>query len=212
MNQGSPRVFASRLQLAIVVLVGLVVGAAAALALLPQARERLLPAAGMRSVGQALIGGPFTLTDHKGRRVTDQEFRGRTMLVFFGFTFCPDVCPTALQVASEALNKLGPKADRFVPLFISVDPERDTPAQLASYVESFHPQLIGLTGTQAEIDAVVKAYRVYVKRVSDPKSSAGYTFDHTSLIYVMGPDGAYRTHFTHTTNADAMAERLARLL
>jgi protein SCO1/2 len=203
---------AARLQLAIVVVAGLVVGAVAALAFLPQARERLLPAAGMRSVGQALIGGPFTLTDHKGRRVTDRDFRGRYMLIYFGFTFCPDVCPSALQVMSEALNKLGPKADRFVPIFISVDPERDTPSQLASYVESFHPRLMGLTGTPEEIDAVVKAYRVYVRKVPDPKSTAGYTFDHTSLIYVMGPDGSYRTHFAHTTDADTMAERLARLL
>jgi protein SCO1/2 len=195
-----------------VVVAGLVVGAVAALAFLPQARERLLPAAGMRSVGQALIGGPFTLTDHKGRRVTDRDFRGRYMLIYFGFTFCPDVCPSALQVMSEALNKLGPKADRFVPIFISVDPERDTPSQLASYVESFHPRLMGLTGTPEEIDAVVKAYRVYVRKVPDPKSTAGYTFDHTSLIYVMGPDGSYRTHFAHTTDADTMAERLARLL
>jgi cytochrome oxidase Cu insertion factor (SCO1/SenC/PrrC family) len=209
---GTPRVLASRSATILVVVAGLVVGAAAALAVFPQARERLLPAAGVKVIGQALVGGPFTLTDHKGRRVTDQDFRGRHMLVFFGFTLCPDVCPTALQVASEALNKLGPKAERFVPIFISVDPERDTPSQLASYVESFHPQLIGLTGSQPEIDAVVKAYRVYVRRVEDPKSSAGYTFDHTSLIYVMGSDGGYRTHFTHTTNAGAMAERLARLL
>jgi cytochrome oxidase Cu insertion factor (SCO1/SenC/PrrC family) len=205
-------VLASRYTTALVVIAGLLVGAAVALAVFPQARERLLPTAGIKVMGQALVGGPFTLTDHKGRRVTDQDFRGRFMLVFFGFTFCPDVCPTALQVASEALNKLGPKADRFVPIFISIDPERDTPAQLASYVESFHPQLVGLTGSRAEIDAAVKAYRVYVRRVEDPKSTAGYTFDHTSLIYVMGPDGAYRTHFTHTTNADAMAERLAKLL
>jgi cytochrome oxidase Cu insertion factor (SCO1/SenC/PrrC family) len=202
----------ARIQLAVVLLTGLVVGAVIALAVFPQARERLLPAAGMPSVGQALIGGPFKLTDHKGRRVTEQDFRGRYMLVYFGFTFCPDVCPTALQVEAEALNKLGPKAERFVPIFISVDPERDTPAQLASYVESFHPQLIGMTGTQEEIDAVAKAYRVYMRKVADPKSTAGYTFDHTSLIYVMGPDGTYRTHFTHTTNADAMAERLAKLL
>ena len=202
----------SRLTTLLVVIAGLAVGGAAALAVFPQARERLLPAAGVKVIGQALVGGPFTLTDHKGRRVTEQDFRGRHMLVFFGFTLCPDVCPTALQVASEALNKLGPKAEQFVPILISIDPERDTPSQLASYVESFHPRLIGLTGSQAEIDAVVKAYRVYVRRAEDPKSSAGYTFDHTSLIYVMGPDGAYRTHFTHTTNADAMAERLARLL
>ena len=203
---------ANRLTLVLVVLTGLGVGAVTALAVFPEARARLMPAAGVKVMGQALIGGPFTLTDHTGKRVTDQDFRGRSMLVLFGFTFCPDVCPSALQVMSAALDRLGPKADRFVPILITVDPERDTPVQLASYVQSFHPRLVGLTGTPAEIDAVVKAYRVYVRKVADPKSSAGYSIDHTSLIYVMGPDGAYVTHFAHTTNADAMAERLAKLL
>jgi protein SCO1/2 len=197
----------------LVVLAGLAVGAGAALAVFPEARQRLLPASSpVKVVGQALIGGAFTLTDHNGKRVTAEDFRGRYMLVFFGFTFCPDVCPSALQVVSAALDKLGAKADRFVPVLITVDPGRDTPAQLAGYVQSFHPRMVGLTGSQAEIDAVVKAYRVFVRRVDDPKSSAGYSFDHTSLIYVMGPDGTYRTHFSHTTNVDAMAERLARLL
>jgi len=196
----------------LVVVIGLMVGAVTALTVFPQARARLMPASGVRVVGQALVGGPFTLTDHTGKRVTDRDFRGRYMIVFFGFTFCPDVCPSALQVISAALDKLGPKADRFVPILITVDPERDTPMQLASYVQSFHPRLLGLTGTPAEIDAVVKAYRVYVKKVPDPKSTAGYSIDHTSLIYVMGPDGAYRTHFTHSTDVDAMAGRLAKLL
>ena len=199
-------------KLLLYVMAGLVVGGITALAVFPEARARLMPTAGVKMVGQALIGGPFTLTDHTGKRVTDQDFRGRTTLVLFGFTFCPDVCPSALQVVSAALDKLGPQADRFVPILITVDPERDGPAELSAYVQSFHPRLVGLTGTPADIDAVVKAYRVYVKKVADPKSSAGYTIDHTSLIYVMGPDGTYRTHFAHTTNADAMAERLAKLL
>jgi protein SCO1/2 len=201
-----------RLRLLLFILAGLAVGGVAALAVFPAARERLLPAVTIHSAGQALIGGPFTLTDHTGKRVTDQDFRGRFMLVFFGFTFCPDVCPTALQVMSEALDKLGPKAERFIPVLITVDPERDSPAQLASYVKSFHPRLVGLTGSPAEIEAVTKAYRVYVKKVPDPKSTAGYTLDHSAIIYVMGPDGTYRTHFTHTTNVDALADRLARLL
>lgn len=209
---GCVTLIATRLRLVLFVVAGLFVGAAAALAILPQARERLLPAANVKVMGQALIGGPFALTDHTGKRVTDQDFRGRYMLVFFGFTFCPDVCPTALQVISAALDKLGPSAERFVPVLISVDPERDTPAQLALYVQSFHPRLAGLTGTPAEIEAAVKAYRVYVKKVADAKSTAGYTVDHSSIIYVMGPDGAYRTHFLHTTNVDAMADRLAKLL
>jgi protein SCO1/2 len=104
-----------RLRLALFVLAGLAVGAAAAVAVLPQVRERVLPAVNMPSVGQALVGGPFSLTDHTGRRVTDKDFRGRFMLVFFGFTFCPDVCPTGLQVIAAAIDKLGAKADRLVP-------------------------------------------------------------------------------------------------
>lgn len=203
---------AQTLRLVLYVLTGLIVGGTVALAVFPEARARLMPAAGVKVVGQALIGGPFALTDHTGKRVTDQDFRGRYTLVLFGFTFCPDICPSALQVMSAALDRLGPKADRFVPILITVDPERDTPVQLASYVQSFHPRLVGLTGSPAEIDAAVKAYRVYVRKVADPKSTAGYSIDHTSLIYVMGPDGAYVTHFAHTTNADAMAERLAKLL
>ena len=115
----------------------------AAFALFPAARERLLPSINVRSMGQALVGGPFTLTDHTGKRVTDRDFRGKFLLVFFGFTNCPDVCPTALQVMAAALDKLGPKAERIVPVLDQVDPERDTPAQLASYVASFHPRLVG---------------------------------------------------------------------
>jgi protein SCO1/2 len=194
------------------ILAGFAVGGLAALLLFPAAREKLLPGGNVRALGQALIGGPFSLTDHTGKRVTDRDFRGRYMLVFFGFTFCPDVCPSGLQTIAAALDKLGPKAKEITPLFITVDPERDTPAQLATYVESFHPRLVGLTGTPAEIDAVIKAYRVYAKKVVDPKSTAGYTFDHSTFIYVMGPDGAYRTHFTHATSVDVMAERLAKLL
>jgi len=203
---------ASRLRLALYIFTGFVVGGVIALAVLPEARARLFPAATLKTMGQALVGGPFTLIDHTGRRVTDQDFRGRFMMVFFGFTFCPDVCPTALQVMAAALDKIGPKAEQITPVLITVDPERDTPEQMAMYVKSFHPRLVGLTGSPEEIAAVAKAYRAYFKRVPDPKSSGGYTMDHSAIIYVMGPDGAFRTHFTYTVNADAMAERLTKLL
>jgi protein SCO1/2 len=200
------------LRLALYIFAGFWFGALAAFTLFPAARERLLPSINVRSAGQALVGGPFTLIDHTGKRVTDQDFRGKFLLVFFGFTNCPDVCPTALQVMAAALDKLGPNAARITPVLISVDPAHDTPAVLATYVASFHPRLVGLTGSQAEIDAVAKAYRVYVKKVPDPKSTAGYTMDHSSIIYVMGPDGSYRAHFTHATSPDVMAERLSGLL
>ena len=159
------------------------------------------------------MGGPFTLTDQTGKRVTDQDFRGKFMLVFFGFTNCPDVCPTALQVMAAALDKLGASAERITPVLISVDPEHDTPALLAMLRgELPSPPRRAHRLAAPEIDAVAKAYRVYVKKVPDPKSTAGYTMDHSSIIYVMGPDGTYRAHFTHATSPDAMAERLAGML
>jgi cytochrome oxidase Cu insertion factor (SCO1/SenC/PrrC family) len=200
-----------RARIALYVLAGLAVGAILAVAVLPATRERLLPVK-MQSAGRALVGGPFTLTDHTGKQVTDKDFRGRTMVVVFGFTFCPDICPTELQLISAVLDKLGPKAKDVVPLFITIDPERDTPEQLASYVKSFHPRLLGLTGTQQEIEAAAKAYRVYFKKVADPKSTAGYTMDHSAFIYVMGPDGAYQAHFTPGTSVATLADRLGELL
>lgn len=192
-------------------LVGLLGGAAAAVLLFPGALERLQPAQ-VATIGKPAVGGPFTLTDHTGKTVTDQTYRGKYMLVYFGFTFCPDVCPTGLQVMSAALEQLGPKADQIQPIFITVDPERDTPEQLAQYVSSFHPRLIGLTGTPQQIQAAAKAYRVYYQKVKDEKSTAEYTIDHTSIIYLMDPQGNFVTHFTHATPAAAMAEQIAKVL
>lgn len=201
-----------RARMPILIAGGLVLGICLGLLIVPGALERLLPKGGVRSIGQATVGGPFTLTDHKGRRVSSQDFQGKFMLVFFGFTFCPDVCPTALQVSSAALDKLGAKAERVVPVFITIDPERDTPEAMERYVASFHPRMVGLTGSQGEIDAVARAYRVYYRKVKDERSSAGYTMDHSSIVYLMGPDGAFVTHFTHTTSADTMAAGLGRHL
>ena len=200
----------TRSSFALLALGGLLIGGIAALLALPGVRQTV--SSPTVSVGKALVGGPFSLVDHTGKRVTDADFRGRPMLVMFGFTFCPDVCPSGLQVMAAALDKLGAKGQQVAPLFISVDPERDTPAQLAQYVASFHPRLIGLTGSQAEVDAAAKAYHVYYKKVRDEKSSAAYTIDHTALIYLMGPDGAYIAHFTQATGVDTMAERMAKLL
>jgi protein SCO1/2 len=201
-----------RLKLPVLIGGGLLLGICLGLLLVPGALDRIVPKGAVRSIGEATVGGPFTLTDHTGRRVTDQEWRGNYMLVFFGFTFCPDVCPTALQVSAAALDKLGAKAQRVVPLFISVDHERDTPEMLARYVASFHPKLVGLTGTAEEITAVARAYRVYYKKAKDEKSAAGYTIDHSSIVYLMGPDGKFVTHFTHTTSPDAMAAGIERQL
>lgn len=187
-----------------------VVGAAAALALFPAARERMLPQA-VRTVGAAAVGGPFSLIDQTGRAVTDRDFRGRFMLVYFGFTNCPDVCPAGLQVMAAALDKLGPKSARIAPVFVTLDPERDSPQVLADYLGSF-PGTIGLTGSVDAVQAAARAYRVYFKKVKDAGSSAPYTIDHTSIIYLMGPDGGFVTHFTHVTAVDTIAAKLATQL
>jgi protein SCO1/2 len=199
-----------RLRIVALTLLSFALGGVAAMALFPGGRERLL--SGIPSAGKALVGGPFSLIDHTGKRVTDKDFRGRYMLVYFGFTYCPDVCPSGLQVIAAALQKLGAKAELVIPIFITVDPERDTPQQLAEYVKSFDPRLIGLTGSPDETAAAAKAYRVYYKKVPDEKSTAGFTIDHSAIIYLMGPDGSYVTHFSQTMGVDALAERLDKVL
>ncbi len=151
------------------------------------------------------VGGPFALTDQAGHERTDKEFRGRLMLVYFGFTYCPDVCPTDLQAIGLALDKLGRDGDQVQPIFITVDPERDTASHLADYVPMFHPRLIGLTGSGDAIRKVADAYKVYYARV--PLESAGdYTVDHTAYIYLMDRDGNYLGFFPPGTSADRMVE------
>jgi cytochrome oxidase Cu insertion factor (SCO1/SenC/PrrC family) len=194
------------------VLAGLLIGAMAAVALFPEARQKLFPQAGPQTSGKALIGGPFTLTDTTGRQVTDKDYRGRYMLVFFGFTACPDICPAGMQLISAALDKIGAKAENVTPIFISVDPERDTPQKLAGYVKNFSPRMVGLTGTPAEIAAVAKAYKVFYEKTPNEAAPADYGMNHTSIIYLMSPDGEYVTHFTPMTSVDAMAEKLGKLL
>lgn len=196
------------LKLLIVGVLAALAGILGAIAFIPGAVDRLMPGRGEITVGRALVGGPFELTSHTGERVTDKTFRGRLMLVYFGFTYCPDICPAGLQVITAALDKLGDKADQVAPLFITVDPERDTPAQLKSYVGSFHKNLIGLTGSAAEIAAAAKAYRVYYRKAQDP-SLNDYTMDHTSFIYLMDEKGEFITHFPHVVSPDKLAERLA---
>jgi len=160
------------------------------------------------SMGQALIGGPFSLTDHNGRRVTEKDFLGKYMLVFFGYTYCPDLCPTELQVMSEAVESLGAKGEAIQPVFISFDPKRDTPESLKAYVENFSPRLVGLTGTEQEIAQAARAYRVYYKKI-DNGGASDYLMDHSTIVYLMGPDGKFIKHFTYSTDAKVLAEALA---
>lgn len=158
------------------------------------------------------IGGPFTLVDQHGRTVTDADFRGKYTLVYFGYTFCPDICPTALNRNSEALARIGAKADAIVPILITVDPERDTVESLREYATFFHPRLVTLTGTAEQVAAAAKAYRVYYAKVDEQDGSAEtYLMDHTAITYLMGPDGRYLRHFSHGVSVERMAEALAAL-
>lgn len=157
---------------------------------------------------RAQVGGSFSLVDGENRGVTDQTFRGRYMLVYFGFTHCPDICPTSLLVMGNALERLGEKGDDIVPIFITVDPERDTPEVVGGYVKHFGERFIGLTGSMQQVQAAADAYKVYFNKVEDEGSALGYMVDHSGFIYLMGPDGAYLTHFPHTISETALAEGL----
>lgn len=178
------------------------------------AREMFNPTA--KTSGTIPIGGAFTLTDHNAKTVTDKDFLGSYMMVYFGYTYCPDVCPTSLGLMGHALDILAkedPKqAARIQPIFVSVDPERDTVAVLKEYAPNFHPRLLGLTGTVDQVKEAANAYRVYFAKVVEKDAKPGeYLMDHSSITYVIGPDGKFVTHFGHGTAADVMAKKLAEL-
>ena len=184
----------------------------------------------------AAIGGPFTLVDHENRPVTVDYFKGRLMLVYFGYTFCPDICPTALTDMGNALGNLGEAADKVTPVFITVDPDRDTPEHLKEYLKFFHPRMVGLTGTPEQTAAAQIAYKVFAAKAAAPEPEPepepehdhpegrkpgdghthgdedGYLVDHTAIIYLMGPDGAYKTHFSHGAGADDIAKGIRKFL
>lgn len=200
-----------RARLLTVIVAGFLIGALGGAAALILTRGPAGP--GVASTGTALIGGPFTLVGRDGKPVTDQAFRGKYMLVFFGFTHCPDICPAELQVMSAALDELGAKANDIIPIFITLDPERDTPPVVAAYVMNFGPRFVGLTGSPEQIAAAAKAYRVtYAKFQEEGAKPDDYTIDHAALVYLMGKDGEYLTHFAYGTPAAKMAETLRRYL
>jgi protein SCO1/2 len=151
----------------------------------------------------ASIGGPFVLTDQDGHARSDKDFRGRFVLLYFGYTYCPDVCPTTLQDMANALAKLGPKSANVVPVFITIDPERDTPAVLKKYMPAFGPHFVGLTGSMADITRVAHAYRVYFAK--QPVTGGGYSVDHSSIVYLLGPDGKLVAIFDASAGANALA-------
>jgi protein SCO1/2 len=168
----------------------------------------LTPATRSMAGGEALVGGPFTLVDQHGQERTEQDFAGRYMLIYFGYTYCPDFCPMSLSNMTQAMDLLPPEAaEQVVPVFITVDPERDTVAQLAEYAPLFHPRLVALTGSAEATKQAAQAYRVYFAKAGDDDSDA-YLMDHSTFIYLMGPDGDYVRHFAHNATPEEMAEAI----
>lgn len=171
----------------------------------------LLKDRGGGGFGAVPIGGPFNLTDHSGKAVTEKSWPGQHLLVVFGYTFCPDVCPTELQAVAVALDALGDKAPGIQPIFITIDPDRDTPAILADYVAAFHPRLVGLSGSDEAVRAAARAYRVYFAK-GKADADGEYFMDHSSFTYLIGLDGGYRTHFGPNTAPEEMAKKIAAFL
>lgn len=179
----------------------LLVATAVALTLISR-RPQLIPSAG--------IGGTFSLIDQRGRLVTEKNYLGKPMLVFFGFTFCPDVCPTTLMEMTERLQELGADADKLNVLFVTVDPLRDTPEQLALYLSSFDPRIAGLSGGESEINSLMTKYRVYARKV--PLADGGYTMDHTATVYMMNANGEFVGIISYGEPAESVRSKIKRLL
>ena len=193
----------NRLRLVLLVLIVLAAATAvAATMLLMQGKD------GPTVSSKARLGGPFSLVNQDGKRVTDADFAGRYRIMFFGFTNCPDVCPTTLQLLADTLEKAPELADKVSVMLVSVDPARDTPEALKTYVTYFDPRFQGLTGTPEEIGAMLKAYGVYAKKVPLEDSALGYTMDHSAFIYLYGPDGDFITAFDPALKPEDLAAKL----
>ena len=162
--------------------------------------------------GVALIGGPFEMENQNGIKVTEKDFAGKPLLIFFGYTYCPDVCPTELQIMSATLDQLGDQAKDVQPVFVTIDPERDTPAVLKSYLESFGPRWTGLTGTPEQVRVITRAWHVFYEKRDNKDAPKDYLMDHSSFIFLMGPDGKFIKHFNYTTDAKGFGEELLQAL
>jgi protein SCO1/2 len=203
-SSGSPPRFAV---VAIVFAALLVIAAGVLLAL----AVRETPRGGVAGTALAsAIGGPFHLVDQKGKAVSDADLKGKWQLIFFGYTHCPDACPTALNEIALALDQLGEKRGEVAVVFITVDPERDTPEVMKSYVQSFDAPIIALTGSADAVAQAAKAYRVYYAK--HPRGDGDYDMDHSAVIYVMNPEGRFTATFTPDSTADAIAQRLQKLI
>jgi len=163
-----------------------------------------------QSIGVASIGGDFSLLNTNGERVSEADFLGKPRAMFFGFTHCPDVCPTTLFEASNWLKALGSDADKLSILFVSIDPERDTPEVLKDYVAAFGDDIVGLTGTRADIDALVKSYRVFARK--QELEDGDYTMDHTAAVYLMDEKGAFVGSISYKEDQDSVMKKLKKLI
>ncbi len=166
---------------------------------------------GAGSSGTADVGGPFELVNQDGVKVTDADFRGKLLLIYFGFSYCPDACPTALGVMGAAIEKLDVAGERVTPILISIDPARDTPQALKEYVGNFHPRMVGLTGTDEQIAKVAKAYRVFYQKAPGA-TGEDYLMDHSTLIYLMDGEGKFLTYFGPQATPDEVAEAIRKYL
>ncbi len=165
------------------------------------------PKISLMAVTDDAFGGPFTLTNHLGQNVTDKDYTGKYRLIYFGFTFCPAICPTELSKMTSVMNDLGDRSKEIQPLFMTVDPERDTVEKMKNYVSLFHSSLIGLTGTSDQIKSVLKDYKIYAAKVDDPSLSE-YTMDHSSFIYFIAPDDRLLHIFRINDSADVMTAKI----
>ena len=168
--------------------------------------------AGMQDVADAAFSPSFSLADSEGTQRTSEEFRGKFLLVFFGFTQCPDVCPTTLSEVAQVMDDLGDESDRVQPLFISIDPERDRRLGLAEFTAAFHPSIVGLAGDEAQTRAAADSFRIFFAREDDPAAPDGYTMSHSPALYLIGPEGDWLRQFTYgTPAAEILADLQARL-
>ena len=210
------RIEVRALHIVLAVLAGLVMASGLVMYQINQDEQRLLDLRhdGQQEVAQPQlppntphIGGPFDLVNQDGKTVTQEDFAGKFLLVYFGYTYCPDMCPTGLQSMSRALDILKDEAKQIQPLFITIDPSRDTPAKMKEYVASFNPQIVGLTGEADEIDKVAKEYQVYYKR-GENVDGKDYVMDHSSLIYLMAPDGSFIATYPEEVDPATLVDAL----
>ncbi|MGH6829447.1 MAG: SCO family protein [Rhizomicrobium sp.] len=171
--------------------------------------SQMLPGLGRTVItGRMAVGGPYALTDQNGHLRSSADFAGHYQLIYFGYTFCPDVCPTTLALMAAALDKMGADKNRIVPIFITVDPDRDKPSVMKKYLAAFGPRFVGLTGTRSEIAKVEREYHVFAQR--QPLASGNYAMSHSSVIYLLGPDGRLVSVYDNLASPEDLAKALKR--